>query len=280
MSTETFTSNPAYARAGGGLFARPHFPGGRAVQAALPLVLPVAIALLWIAATQFRWVSELILPPPSLVWSSAVDLFSSGQIFYEVGVSLGRIAWGLFIGGTLGIMAGILMARSPTVEAYIGPTIRVIWLVPALGWLPFLMLFLGVGETLKFVMIAKTCFMPLLVTSYEGTRALPQRYLEVARVLELPRRTTLVKVIIPSILPSLFAGLRLALSKGWQALVVVELIASSSGIGYLMNWGRKLFYLDIVIVTMIVIGIVGWLIDFVMVRIENRLTVWQTRSVG
>lgn len=280
MSTETFNTNPAYARAGGGLLARSHFPGDRVLQAALPFLLPAVIALLWIAATRFHWVSDMILPPPSLVWSSAVDLFSSGQIFQEVGVSLGRIAWGLFIGGTLGIVTGILMARSPAVEAYIGPTIRVIWLVPALGWLPFLMLFLGVGETLKFVMIAKTCFMPLLVTSYEGTRALPQRYLEVAKVLELPRRTTLVKVIIPSILPSLFAGLRLSLSKGWQALVVVELIASSSGIGYLMNWGRKLFYLDIVIVTMVVIGVIGWLIDFAVVRIERRLTVWQTRSVG
>ena len=279
MSTETFNVNPAYARARG-VFDRPRLAGDRVVEAALPLLLPVAIALLWIAATQFRWVSELILPPPSLVWSSAVELFSSGQIFREVGVSLGRIAWGLLIGGTLGMVFGILMARSPVFEAYVGPTIRVIWLVPALGWLPFLMLFLGVGETLKFVMIAKTCFMPLLVTSYQGTRALPQRYLEVAKVLELPQHTTLFKVIIPSILPSLFAGLRLALSKGWQALVVVELIASSAGIGYLMNWGRKLFYLDIVIVTMIVIGIVGWLIDFVIVRIENRLTLWQSRSVA
>ena len=279
MSTETLNVNPAYARARR-VFDRPRLASDRVVEAALPLLLPVAIALLWIAATQFRWVSELILPPPSLVWSSAVELFSSGQIFREVGVSLGRIAWGLLIGGTLGMVFGILMARSPVFEAYVGPTIRVIWLVPTLGWLPFLMLFLGVGETLKFVMIAKTCFMPLLVTSYQGTRALPQRYLEVAKVLELPQHTTLFKVIIPSILPSLFAGLRLALSKGWQALVVVELIASSAGIGYLMNWGRKLFYLDIVIVTMIVIGIVGWLIDFVMVRIENRLTLWQSRSVA
>ena len=280
MSTETLQSNPAYAGASTGLFSRPLLRGGRFVQGALPFLLPLAIALLWLAATQFRWVSDLILPPPSLVWSSAVDLVASGQLFSEVGVSLTRIFYGLLIGGTLGIVTGIAMARSPTLEAYIGPTIRVIWLVPALGWLPFLMLFLGVGETLKFVMIAKTCFMPLLVTSYEGTRALPQRYLEVAKVLELPRRTTLFKVIIPSTLPSLFAGLRLALSKGWQALVVVELIASSAGIGYLMNWGRKLFYLDIVIVTMIVVGLIGWLIDFAMVRIENRLTAWQKQSVA
>lgn len=172
------------------------------------------------------------------------------------------------------------MARSATVEAYIGPTIRAIWLVPSLGWLPFLMLFLGVGEALKFAMIAKTCFMPLLVTSYEGTRALPRRYLEVGQVLELPRLTTLRKVIIPAALPNLFAGFRLAVSKGWQALVVVELIASSAGIGYLMNWGRKLFFLDVVIVTMIVVGLIGWLIDHFMVRIERRLTTWQIRSAG
>ena len=247
---------------------------------ALALVLPLSILLLWEVSAGYAWVSPLILPAPALVLDSAIELFASGQVFSELGISFVRVAVGLAIGGSLGLACGVLMARSENFEAYVGPTIRMIWLVPTLGWLPFLMLILGVGESLKFAMIAKTCFFPLLVCSYEGTRALPQRYLEVARVLELSRLDTLRKVIIPAILPSLFAGFRLALSKGWQALVVVELIASSSGIGYLMNWGRKLFYLDIVIVTMIVIGIVGWLIDFVMVRIENRLTVWQTRSIA
>lgn len=253
---------------------------GRVADASLPLILPLAVLLLWAAASTFEWVSPLILPSPALVLESAVDLTVSGQIFYEVAISLGRIANGLLIGGLLGIGLGIAMARSATVEAYIGPTVRAIWLVPSLGWLPFLMLFLGVGEALKFAMIAKTCFMPLMVTSYEGTRALPQRYLEVSKVLQLPRSTTLWRVIIPSALPTLFAGLRLALSKGWQALVVVELIASSAGIGYLMNWGRKLFFLDVVIVTMIVVGLIGWLLDHFMLRIEQKLTLWQIRSAG
>lgn len=262
------------------LFEKAYPWQGRVADASLPLILPLAILLLWTAAATFEWVSPLILPSPALVLESAVDLTVSGQLFYEVAVSLGRIANGLAIGGLLGVTLGILMARSATVEAYIGPTIRAIWLVPSLGWLPFLMLFLGVGEALKFAMIAKTCFMPLLVTSYEGTRALPRRYLEVGQVLELPRLTTLRKVIIPAALPNLFAGFRLAVSKGWQALVVVELIASSAGIGYLMNWGRKLFFLDVVIVTMIVVGLIGWLIDHFMVRIERRLTTWQIRSAG
>lgn len=246
----------------------------------LSLLLPIGVLILWALASHEQWISPLILPPPELVFETAVDLFGSGQIFSEVGVSLVRILYGLAIGGGLGVVLGILMARSSTFEAYVGPTVRAIWLVPALGWLPFLMLFLGVGEELKFAMIAKTCFMPMLITSYEGTRALPKRYLEVAKVLELPRITTLFFIIIPAALPALFSGLRLALSKGWQALVVVELIASSAGIGYLMNWGRKLFYLDVVIVTMIVVGLVGWLIDFVMVRAEKRLTLWQVRSAG
>ncbi|GHD05144.1 ABC transporter permease [Tianweitania populi] len=250
------------------------------VNWAAALILPLFILALWQAAAAYAWVSPLILPAPALVLQSATELFGSGQIFAEVGISFMRVLVGLAIGGSLGLACGVMMARSESFEAYVGPTIRMIWLVPTLGWLPFLMLILGVGESLKFAMIAKTCFFPLLVTSYEGTRALPQRYLEVARVLELPRGQTLRKVIIPAILPSLFAGFRLALSKGWQALVVVELIASSSGIGYLMNWGRKLFYLDVVIVTMILVGLIGWTLDRLMLRAEKHLTLWQARSAG
>ncbi|MBH0236487.1 ABC transporter permease [Methylobrevis albus] len=274
------STDPGSYRRRGGLFEPAPWQASAAVNVGTALLLPLAVLLLWFAAVHFAWVSPLILPPPGMVVETAAGMFASGQIFSEVAISLGRIAAGLAIGGGLGIVLGIAMGRSETVEAYLGPTIRAIWLVPALGWLPFLMLFLGVGEGLKFAMIAKTCFMPLMVTAYEGTKAMPRRYLEVARVLELPRWTVLSKVIIPAALPSMFAGLRLAVSKGWQALVVVELIASSSGIGYLMNWGRKLFYLDIVIVTMIVIGIVGWLLDFLMQRVETRLTTWQTRSAG
>jgi sulfonate transport system permease protein len=254
--------------------------GNATVGWGLALVLPLSILLLWELAAAHAWVSPLILPAPALVLDSGIELFASGQVFSELGVSFMRVAVGLAIGGSLGLACGVLMARSESFEAYVGPTIRMVWLVPTLGWLPFLMLILGVGESLKFAMIAKTCFFPLLVTSYEGTRALPRRYLEVARVLELSRLDTLRKVIIPAILPSLFAGFRLALSKGWQALVVVELIASSSGIGYLMNWGRKLFYLDVVIVTMILVGLIGWILDRLMLRAEGQLTRWQSRSAG
>jgi sulfonate transport system permease protein len=172
------------------------------------------------------------------------------------------------------------MGLSTTVEDYLAPTVRAIWLVPSLGWLPFFMLIFGIGEALKIVLIAKACFLPLMVNSFDGVRGVSPKHRDVARMLELGRIDTLRFVIVPSLLPHLLIGLRLSLSKGWQVLVLVEMIASAAGIGYLMTWARKSFQLDIVLVTMLLIGIVGWLLDRTALLVQARATAWAAGSIG
>jgi len=248
--------------------------------ALLPLALPLMVLACWDITSRCELISPLILPPPALVAGTALDLIVSGQLQSELGVSLRRVFLGLLIGGGLGVSLGIAMGLSRPVEAYVGPFVRAIWLVPSLGWLPFLMLVFGIGEALKLTMIGKACFLPLLINSYEGVRAVPRKYLEVARVLELPRRAVLRLVVVPAMVPALVTGFRFSLSKGWQALVVVEMIASAAGIGYLMSWGRTLFQLDVVMVTMIVIGLGGWSLDRVMLAVERRSTRWFIKSSG
>ena len=247
-------------------------------RALVPLALPLALLGVWAWVVHARLVSPLILPPPSLVLATGLDLLRSGELAQELGVSLWRVLMGLLLGGGLGLALGIAAGLSRTVEDYVGPTIRAVFLVPTLGWFPFLMLFLGIGEALKLALIGKACFLPLFINAFESVRALPRKYIEVARVLELPRVAALRLVIVPAILPGLFAGLRYALSKGWKALVVVEVIASAAGIGYLMSWGRTLFQLDLVMVTMVVIGLTGWALDHGLLLVERRLTRWTARS--
>ncbi|HUD86705.1 MAG TPA: ABC transporter permease subunit, partial [Xanthobacteraceae bacterium] len=184
----------------------------------------------------------------------------------------------LVLVGSAGLAIGILMGLSPTAEAYLAPTVRAIWLVPSLGWLPFFMLVFGIGETLKVVLIAKACFLPLMVNGFDGVRNVPRKHHEVARMLELGRIDTMRFVVLPAILPFVLNGFRLALSKGWQVLVLVEMIASAAGIGYLMTWGRKSFQLDIVLVTMAVIAAVGWLLDRAALTVQTRATAWAARS--
>jgi sulfonate transport system permease protein len=184
----------------------------------------------------------------------------------------------LLLGGSAGLALGLAMGLSRTTETYLAPTVRAIWLVPALGWLPFFMLVFGIGETLKVALIAKACFLPMMINSFDGVRNIPRKHFEVARMLELGPLDTVRLVVWPALLPAILNGFRLALSKGWQVLVLVEMIASAAGIGYLMTWGRKSFQLDVVLVTIIVIGVTGWVLDRAAQAVQQRSTAWSLRS--
>jgi len=238
------------------------------------LAFPFALILLWEAASRFGWMSEQILPPPLFTLETAQDLLQSGQLGHELGVSFLRLVVGFTLGASLGLLSGLLFAFSKTADDYIAPTVRAICLVPSLGWLPFFMMIFGIGETLKFILIAKTCFLPLMINSYNASKNLSAKYQDIARSLELTSWDRVRYIYLPAIAPAVFTGLRLSLSKGWKALILVEMIASSAGIGYLMTWGRKAFQLDVVIVTMIVIGLAGWIIDYLAARLEKRWIHW------
>jgi sulfonate transport system permease protein len=244
------------------------------------LPLPLAIFAAWSLTVRYQLVAPQILPAPSVVGTTAIELIRSGQLQSELAVSLFRLAAGLVIGAAGGLAVGLAMGLSTTAEDYLAPTVRAIWLVPSLGWLPFFMLIFGIGEALKIVLIAKACFLPMMVNSFDGVRGVSPKHRDVARMLELGRFDTLRFVIVPSLLPHLLTGLRLSLSKGWQVLVLVEMIASAAGIGYLMTWGRKSFQLDIVLVTMLLIGVVGWLLDRAALLVQTRATAWASRSIG
>ncbi|WP_411035629.1 ABC transporter permease [Shinella sp. BYT-45] len=247
---------------------------------ALGLAVPLAVLALWSYAVQQQWFSPLILPAPSLVWDTLSDLVATGELQSELLVSFGRVLAGLAVGGGLGFLFGIAFGLWRPLDIYVSPTVRAICLVPSLGWLPFFMLLFGIGEALKIILIAKTCFLPLMVSSYEGLRNRPRKFDEVAAVLELPWATRVRRVILPSILPSILTGLRLALSKGWKALILVEMISSASGIGYLMMWGRKAFQLDVVFSTIVVVGLVGWLLDWALLKGQHRVTGWSFKTAG
>jgi sulfonate transport system permease protein len=249
-----------------------------AASAVLALLLPAAIVCLWWLAARYELVAPQILPAPDVVYATARDLIGSGQLQSELSVSLLRLAAGLVIGGAAGLAIGLVMGLSRTVEAYLSPTVRAVWLVPSLGWLPFFMLMFGIGEALKIVLIAKACFLPLMVSSFDGVRNVSPKHRDVARMFELTPFDTLRFVIWPSVLPHVLTGFRLSLSKGWQVLILVEMIASAAGIGYLMTWGRKSFQLDIVIVTMVLIGLIGWLLDRGALAVQQRATAWASRS--
>lgn len=239
------------------------------------LVFPALLLVLWQVAVNRHWVSAQILPPPSLVLESLLQLWHSGDLWRELSISLERVLIGFILGSAAGLLLGIGMGLSRTLEAYVLPSFQAISQVPVLGWIPLLMMLVGIDESLKYLVIAKAVMVPITLNTLAGIRNIPKGYLEVAQVYQLGLAQRLRRVILPAALPSLFTGVRFALTKGWIALVTVELLASSEGIGYLMVDGRQMFQLDLVIVGMLVIGVVGLLLDQGLAWVETRLQRWQ-----
>ncbi|WP_279483327.1 ABC transporter permease [Aureimonas sp. SK2] len=244
---------------------------GTAARWALTLVGPLAILGLWQGAIELGLMSAQVLPPPSLVWATLVDLALTGDLSANLALSARRIIFGLAIGAPLGLAFGLALALSRTLEDYLGPTFRALAAVPSLGWIPVLILVLGIEESLKIVILAKACFVPMAIAAIEGGRAVPHELSEAAAVMRLGTLTRLRRLTLPAAMPFLFRGLRLSVGQAFVSLVVVEMLAGTDGIGYLMVWGRTLFQLDLVIAGMIVVGVTGFILDLLLRRVERRV---------
>ncbi|MFT4437535.1 ABC transporter permease [Caballeronia sp. 15715] len=239
---------------------------------ALPWLVPVALAVLWVLGSHYGWISPQILPSPTLVFETLAGLASSGELWMHIGASLSRIAVGFTGGVVLGLLLGAWLGLSRTAEAYILPSFNAVVQVPVLGWLPFLMIVVGIGEPLKYLLIGHAALVPVTLSTLQGFRRTPAAYLDVARVFRYSRRQTIFSVILPSAVPVIGTGIRLAFTKAWLTLVVVELVASSEGLGYLIVYGRQLFQLDLVLASVLIVGAIGYAADRLLTLLEHKLS--------
>ena len=250
---------------------RPHWPN--LSERLLPWLLPLTLFALWWLASRQHWMSEQILPAPALVWSSAVEL-AGGELWSHLAISLQRLFWGLLAGIGAGALLGALLGFSAHAERLVFPTFSALSQVPTLAWIPLFMVFFGIGETLKLVVLVKAIVVPVTLHTLVGVRDAQPGLREAARVLRLPSHLLIRRLILPAALPAFMAGVRLALAAGWTSLLAVELLASSEGIGYLMVWARQLFMLDIVFVCIVVIGVLGVAMDRGIGWLDRKWVHW------
>lgn len=252
----------------------------RALNIALPWLLPLALLGLWYLGTERGWLSEQVLPPPAYVYQTLTDLVSTGDLWLNASASLQRVLVGFLIGSGLGVTLGLAMGLSKTVEDYLLPTFNALVQIPVLGWMPFALLLFGIGEPLKYVLIAHAALVPVTLCTLQAFHQVPKRLLEVGQAYGFSQRQIVTDIVLPSAVAPIFTGLRLGFTKAWLSLVVVELLASSEGLGYLIAYGRQLFQLDLVMAAVVVVGTVGLLIDRGFELIERRLNKGRAATPG
>jgi len=242
----------------------------------LGLAVPGVLLFVWWLAVVRGWATPLTLPAPGSVVRALLDMCHDGTLSANLATSLRRAAIGFALGAVAGLGLGATMGLSRTAELLLRPGLMAIVQVPVLAWIPLLMIPCGIGETLKYVTIGVAAFSPILVNTAKGFRQVSPALVEVGALYRFTTIQRLRHILIPGALPPLFTGLRLGMTQGWHSLVVVELVASTEGIGYLAVMARQMFQLDVMLATMAVIGIVGFSLD----RTLRAAEAWCARRFG
>ncbi len=244
-------------------------------HALLGVILPLSLFGLWWLAADRQWVAEQILPPPAFVWDSIKYVLETGELLDHVKVSAARVGWSLLIGGSIGLALGFGMGLSRTIKAYVYPSFNALSQLPVLGWIPLLIIFVGIEEPLKVSAVSIAVVVPVALSTLNGIANIPRALLEVGRVYRFNARQTITRIVLPAAAPSLFTGLRQGVMQAWLSVIFVELLSSSEGLGFFMAYSRQLAQIDMVIVAMLAIGVVGIAIELGLRLIESRLQSWR-----
>lgn len=252
----------------------------RARAASLYIVLPLALVAFWQALFELGLIRPILLPPPTRVGAAFWELGTSGELPRHLGVSLLRVLAGFALAALAGIALGIGIGLWRRIDRITDLTIQLIKPIPPIAWIPIAILWFGIGEASKVYIIFLGAFFPVLVSTIDGIRQIDQRFVELARVLEVPQRRFIAQVVLPGALPAIMSGLRVSLMVAWMCVVAAELIAASSGVGYLIMDARQLSQTDVVIVGMLTIGATGKVLDLLLKRAERSLIGWKTAFAG
>ncbi|KXK61554.1 ABC transporter permease [Micromonospora rosaria] len=250
---------------------RRYRPGGRWRRAASPVLL-VAV---WEAAARSGVLSPEKLPAPSAVLATGWRLARDGTLATHLLDSLTRAGLGLLIGGGLALLLGAVAGLLRLGDDLVDPPVQMARMLPHLGLVPLLIIWVGIGESLKISLVALGAFFPIYFNTYAGIRDIDERLVEAARTCGLGLLARLRHVVLPGALPALFLGLRLAIGAAWLSLVVGEQVNAQTGIGFLMMEAREFSQTDVVVLGLVVYALLGLLSDLALRVAERRTLTWR-----
>ena len=235
---------------------------------------------LWWLATALRWLPPLVLPSPEAVWkafmaSNRGELQGGTTLLEHFGWSFARVFGAFFLAVVTAVPIGILMGVSRFARGVFDPPIEFYRPLPPLAYLPLVIIWFGIEETSKVVLIYLACFAPLAVSARAGVRSATIEQINASRSMGASFLQVVRHVILPAALPDILTGMRIAIGFGWTTLVAAEMVAATAGLGQMVLNASNFLRTDVVVMGIIVIGIIAYLFDMLMRRLEAWLVPWK-----
>lgn len=251
---------------------------GRAGSILTYSIVPALLLLLWFLVTDLTAsVPAALLPPISRVAQTFVDLLANGELLRNTLASLERIFFANSVALATAVPLGLLMGLYPPVQKLMDGVLTVLRPIPPLAWVPLSILWFGIGPTSVIFITFIAAFFAILINTIAGARAVDGIHIRAAQTFGASRRRMLRKVILPSVLPYIFTGFRIGIGASWMSIVAAELVAATSGLGYMIAFYRELLRTDAIVVGMLTIGAIGFLMDYLSRRLEDHLLPWRKK---
>lgn len=235
-----------------------------------PIILPIIIIVIWYLITSvFNLMPSFVLPSPIDVCQSAWELILSGSLFRDTFDTLFKVFAGMFLASIVAIPLGILMGAFNTFERFCSLVISILRPIPPVAWIPFSILWFGIGAVPAIFIIFMGCVFPILIYTIDGVKRTDNVLIEAARTLGADTKTIVSKIVLPSAIPYILSGLKVGVGIALMCTVSAEMIGSSSGLGYLILTSSNLFNTGATVVGMLVIGIIGIVLDYIFGTIQD-----------
>ena len=257
-------------------------PGRRQMPAVVISTLAVLfLTVLWVAVSTSGWLPQGYLPTPREMGSELQTLFTVGykgiSIWQHIGISLFRTLTGFVLGVAVGIPLGLVTGYSRVGSAMVSPIMAFIRPIPPIAFIPMVVLYFGLGELGKVVLIFWTAFNYVHVNAHAGAAGVPIAYQRAAQSIGLTRTQTFFRVVLPSAIPQIFTGLKVAMALSWAVVVAAELVGAQMGLGYMISDAALTFRISAVYIGIALIGVIGLLLNVVLNLVETWLVHWKGR---
>lgn len=246
----------------------------------ISLLSIAVIAGLWWWVTSQHWIDALFLPSPQMVFDGIKNLIENGYmgitLWAHVSASLGRMMLALFAAILIAIPLGILMGRSSKISALIDPVIEFYRPIPPLAYLPLIVIWFGIGELSKVLLIFLAIFAPVVIATATGVRATESARIRAAQSLGATPIQIIRHVVLPSALPNILTGIRIGLGVGWSTLVAAELVGASEGIGFMVQSSSQLLATDVVLIGILIIALIACTLEIGLRYLQKRWVPWES----